>query len=225
MNLLDLIFPKRCVVCSQVGSYLCHQDREKIKAPPSFCPICLKGAIGGTTHIKCEKKLGLDGLVCLFSYSSPMKEMIHQLKYRLVRDLQTALITEIVKSNRLKQVDFSGFTLTPVPLSGTRKRWRGFNQAEILGEEIAKKFRYRFYPDVLVKIKDTRPQAKLPRAERLKGVRTAFRAGTGELVKNKNFLLFDDVWTTGATMKSAATALKRRGANKVWGLVLATSRN
>jgi ComF family protein len=223
MGLLDFIFPPRCVACGQFGTYLCLKDRKNIRPASAFCPVCLKKAIGGSTHTKCKKTWSPDGLVCLFHYATPTKEMIHELKYRFVRDIQEAFVKEIKKSQKLEEVDFKGFTLVPVPLSVKRKRWRGFNQTEVLGEKIARQLKIGFDQGVLNKIKETKPQVKLHRAQRVKQVSHVFRAKKDEIA-HRNFLVFDDVWTTGATIKSASTALKRRGAGKVWGLALATPR-
>lgn len=222
MGILDLIFPKRCVVCKKVGSYLCCEDKKKIRPAGTFCPVCLKSAVGGTTHEHCKKKLSIDGLVCLFSYSTPIKEIVHEVKYRFVKDLQSLVEQEIKKADILETIDFRSFTLVPVPLSYSRKNWRGFNQAEILGSCVARRLEIPMDMKVLKKIKETKPQARLPRNERLQQARGVFRATNS--IEGRNFIIFDDVWTTGATMKEAAAALKRKGAAKVWGLALATSR-
>jgi ComF family protein len=222
MGLLDLIFPKRCVACGKIGSYLCQQDKRKIKAAATFCPVCLKGAVGGTTHERCKSKLSLDGLVCIFSYAAPIKEIIHELKYRFVKDLLSVVEAEIKNARILQEIDFHTFTLVPIPLSVSRKNWRGFNQAEILGRVLARQLKIPIDSDTLKKIKETKPQAKLPRKERLRQARGVFRAVSN--ISGRNFIVFDDVWTTGATMKAAASALKRKGATKVWGLALASSR-
>lgn len=222
MSLLDFIFPKRCVVCGEYGTYLCKKDKTEIKWAETFCPVCLKPSISGTTHPKCKKKLSLDGLICLFDYTRPIKQLTHQLKYRFVKDLVTVIESEIKKVKVLKEIDFHSYTLLPVPLSGSRKNWRGFNQAEILGETAAKFLKIPYDSEILTKIKDTKPQAKLPRKERLTQLKGAFKART-DTVYGGYFLVFDDVWTTGATLKAAAAALKRKGAAKVWGLTLATS--
>jgi len=221
MGLLDFIFPKRCVVCGEFGSYLCREDKKKIKTAPTFCPVCLKAAIGGTTHAKCQSKLSLEGLICLFDYSTPVKEIIHELKYRFVKDLVGVLTSEIRKAEILAEVDFNSFTLLPIPLSRARENWRGFNQAKILGELIAHHLRIDLNSEILRKIKETKPQVKLPKKERFKQARGVFKATDD--IGGRNFLVFDDVWTTGATMKAAAAALKRKGAGKVWGIAFATS--
>lgn len=221
MNLLDLIFPKRCVACGKVGNYLCQQDKGKIKAAATFCPVCLKSAVGGTTHEHCKGKLSLDGLVCLFSYTTPVKEIIHELKYRFVKDLLSAVEKEIKSAKILQDIDFHTFTLVPIPLSASRKNWRGFNQAEILGNVAARRLKIPIDVELLKKIKETKPQARLLRKDRLRQARGVFKAT--EKVSGQNFIVFDDVWTTGTTMKAAAASLKRKGAVKVWGLALASS--
>jgi ComF family protein len=222
MGLLSLLFPKRCVVCRRVGSYLCQEDRDKIKLGGTFCPVCGKAAINGSTHAKCLSPYSLDGLICLFHYGTPIKELIHELKYRLVADLREVLISEIKKGKRLSEFDFSGFYFVPVPLHRQREAWRGFNQSKYLGTRLARFLKTSLASDVLTKLRDTTPQAKLSRLERLRGAKGTF-LGEKEQVKDRQFIVFDDVWTTGATLKEAALVLKRSGARKVWGLVLASS--
>ncbi|OGY27435.1 MAG: hypothetical protein A2Z42_05085 [Candidatus Woykebacteria bacterium RBG_19FT_COMBO_43_10] len=222
MGFLDLIFPKRCVVCGRFGEYLCEEDKKKIQPAKAFCPVCLRAAISGATHPKCKGKLSLDGLICLVDYKSPVKEIIAELKYRFVTDLARILEQEIRKPHFLDKYDFAGFTMVPIPLSSGKKNWRGFNQAEILARVVARRWKLPFDPEVLQKIRETKPQAKLRRDERLKQVKRTFGL-VSETVKGKKYIIFDDVWTTGATLKAAATALKRKGAATVWGMTLASS--
>jgi ComF family protein len=223
MSLLDFIFPKRCVVCGSFGSYLCEADRKRIKPAKSFCPVCLKAAIGGTTHAKCKGALSLDGLICIFDYLTPIKEVVQELKYRFVTDLAAVVKKEVKNSKFLDKHDFSGFAIVPVPLSVGRKNWRGFNQTEVLGKIIAKKLGVNFDPKILIKVKETRPQAKLTRKERVRQVRGSFGLDSNRSVQGQKFIVFDDVWTTGATLKAAAASLKRKGAAQVWGMTLASS--
>ncbi|OGY24056.1 MAG: hypothetical protein A2172_00730 [Candidatus Woykebacteria bacterium RBG_13_40_15] len=223
MGLLDLIFPKRCVVCSSLGTYLCENDRLKIKPTEQFCPVCLKAAIGGTTHPKCKTRYSLDGLVCLFQYSSPIKDLIGQLKYRFTTDLETTIIEETKKSKNLANHNFKQYFLVPIPVSSNKKRWRGFNQTEILGRKIASLLGIDFDPNILIKTKQTKPQATLPKKERLIEVTNSFDITKEAEVRSKNYLVFDDVWTTGATVREVTKVLKRKGAGNIWALILASS--
>ncbi|HEX7456152.1 MAG TPA: ComF family protein [Candidatus Nanoarchaeia archaeon] len=223
MNLLDIIFPKRCVACGRFGSYLCEEDKKKIQPAKSFCPVCLSAAIGGTVHTKCRTKLSLDGLVCIFEYITPIKEVIAELKYRFVRDLEGIVGEELRRVKLFDRYDFASFSLVPIPLSAGRKNWRGFNQTEVLGRLIAQRLKTPFDSQVLTKLKETKPQVRLPRKERIRQIAGAFGVVSHEKIGGKNFLIFDDVWTTGATMKAAASTLKRKGAKKVWGIAFASS--
>ncbi len=223
MELFDIFFPKYCVVCKKVGKYLCDKDKAKIKPAKSFCPVCTKAAITGATHAQCKTRLSLDGLVCLFDYSSPIKEIIQSLKYRFVQDLKKVLVSEVGRLNILDRIDFDAFILLPIPLSSLRQNWRGFNQTEVLGEIIAKKLKIPFEKSILLKSRETKPQATLTKKERSRQIAGVFQIKNPELVSGKNFIVFDDVWTTGATMKAAVKTLKYKKANKVWGITLANS--
>lgn len=111
--------------------------------------------------------------------------------------------------------------LVPVPLHRLRERRRGFNQAEILGKILAEAWSLPFLPDLLIRQKKTEPQYKLEGKERKDNVRGAFNLGYKLSAKSYKLLLFDDVWTTGATMRTCGNLLKRAGARFVWGLTLA----
>ena len=118
--------------------------------------------------------------------------------------------------------------LVPIPLSKNRKNWRGFNQSEILTKTLAKKFGVE-YSNSLIRIIETKTQVGLSRDERKKNVKGAFSLRSsrhpeldlGSRLRDKNFILVDDVYTSGATMQEAAKVLKRAGANSVWGMTVA----
>jgi competence protein ComFC len=222
MGLLDLLFPKKCVVCGKFGSYLCEKDKQRIKEREQFCPVCQRHSIGGTTHAKCKTKLSLDGLICLFEYNREARALIHEIKYRFVKDLREVFGSLVAKNSTVREIDLRKFILVPTPLSTERKRWRGFNQSEVLGKEIAQYLKIQLFDGYLTKIKDTTPQALLLKSERAKQMKGSFKSDKSS-VFGKNILLFDDVWTTGATMKAAGAELKRKGARRVWGLVVASS--
>lgn len=142
-----------------------------------------------------------------------------KLKYNFVSDLTDELVDLAV--NFLQEDFFQARVLVPIPLHWYRKNWRGFNQAEILGKEIALKLKIDFCPDLLLRTRSTKPQVKLKGKERKKNVRGAFKLNPKYRILDTEYLLFDDVWTTGATMKECARVLKKAGVKKVFGLTLA----
>ncbi len=250
MEILDFLFPRRCLGCGKTGGYFCSDclnlvslDRERI------CPVCERPSIGGQTHPGCLTSTTLDGLTSIFAYKGIIKKGIAKLKYRFVSDLATDLV-EVFLASCGEDKTFSAFclkehpVLVPIPLHPKREKWRGFNQSALLGKMIAENLGIDFSSDLLLRIKNTRPQIELKEKARQKNIKGAFsvnpRATQESLqsyptvcvshnqcqsrpitVMPSNVLLFDDVWTSGATLKEAARILKRAGAKIVWGLTLA----
>ncbi len=222
MNLLDLIFPKACASCGRVGAYICEECAKQIKEVEfQICPVCTKAAISGITHPKCKTKLSLDGLRSFVYYSTPVPQALYRLKYKFVKNFAVDLINKL----NLSLPDlFLDFYLTPVPLYVRRQNWRGFNQAEVMTELLAHRLKISPKSNILERKKSTKSQVGLSRRERAENVRAAFECSDKEFVRGRQFLLLDDVWTSGATLKNCATVLKRSGAFAVWGLTLARSR-
>lgn len=255
MNILNLLFPPRCVSCGRPGRYLCPKCLPKIKIiEQQVCPVCERPAIDGATHPGCRIRSSLDGLTSFFVYDGPIKKAIKKLKYKFVTDLAeelviltgaastnfsiasshddssipghstTANFNEDVAVRRHSKIVGLRPLLVPVPLHWRRLNWRGFNQSEVLGKLMSARLKTRFAPDLLIRKKYTQPQVKLKGKERKENIQDAFiinpryqklEIGYWELV------IFDDVWTTGATLKTCGQVLKEAGAKKVWGMTLA----
>lgn len=228
MSLLSLLFPGRCLECGRFGQYFCPDCKKAIKVQENqICPVCRRQAIFGQTHFRCRRKTRPEGLTSVFAYRGIIKQAIQKLKYRRLTDLVEELIgltmPELEPHLKLKFF-LSDLVLVPVPLYPLRYRRRGFNQAELLGKELAKKLNWGFEPDALRRVKFTQPQAKLKGQERQANVKDAFEFGSmssGFSLPATNFVIFDDVWTTGSTVKECVRVLKKAGAKKVWGLTLA----
>jgi len=190
--------------------------------------MCGGGALGGLTHQFCRRPFGLDGLTSIFAYKGVVTKAIKKLKYKFVKDLAEELV-ELFLSFCGEEKLFSDFcrlpnvTLVPIPLHPQRLRWRGFNQAELLGELIAKNLGIKFVPDLLLRVKNTKPQVELDKDQRQVNIHGAFKKNPNSqfAIRNSLILIFDDVWTTGATLKEAGKVLKRNGAKKAWGLTIA----
>jgi ComF family protein len=117
-----------------------------------------------------------------------------------------------IYSNMPFKIDY----LVPVPLSKERMNSRGFNQSEILAKEI--NWRYK---NLLIKTKNTIPQARSKRAQRLTNLENAFEVCSKYDIRNKNIVLIDDVCTSGSTLMECAKVLKLAGASKVIAIVWA----
>jgi competence protein ComFC len=219
----DWLFPKRCVGCDDFGSYLCSNCVNLLKAIDTpICPMCTKPFVSGKTHPKCQKPLGFDGLVAVFEHKYPTRRLISKLKYKFITDLYDDLTEILLSFTDFSSISDGAWLVVGVPLHKSRLNWRGFNQADELGKKLAQACGWEFETNVLLRTKKVKNQMELKRSDRLQNVKGIFAKGKNiNRIKNKNVLLVDDVWTTGATMRECTKVLKRNGASKVWGLVVA----
>ncbi|HSA83620.1 MAG TPA: double zinc ribbon domain-containing protein, partial [Patescibacteria group bacterium] len=83
MSFLDFLFPKYCIGCKKMGSYLCSDCFVKISfAETGFCTICQKAAVGGLTHPICKRKLTIEGVFASLVYVGVVKKLVYQFKYK-----------------------------------------------------------------------------------------------------------------------------------------------
>ena len=144
MNLLDFLFPKRCVGCGSLGRYLCNRCSGTIQYAQQICPMCEKPAIDGVTHPRCKTRYSIDGVTSFFRYDGVVKKAIKSLKYRFVSDLSSEFVVLMTRSSFFDRTNdlnskLLHATLVPIPLHPSRLRERGFNQAEVIGRIIASK--------------------------------------------------------------------------------------
>jgi competence protein ComFC len=203
---------------------MCEECAGKVRFSRPICPMCEKPSIDGFAHTKCRKKYGMDGLVSIWDYDGVVRRAIIALKYRYARDLETELISYIVTELQRKEILVpNNYCLTPIPMHWLRENSRGFNQSFELGRDVSKQMSWKFVPNLLMRTKLNTPQARLSGDERkvnIKGVFTLNPQYSSYVIHN-SFILFDDVYTTGSTLKEATKVLKRKGAEKVWGLTVA----
>jgi len=220
MHLLDFFFPKFCLGCGEFGSYMCSSCFSKIHRFPYLkCPVCDRASIDGFTHPRCKKRFGLDRLISLFPYTAVVQKAIKAIKYRYAYKVTDDLLHYVLLPELPKQLAF-----IPIPLHPSRRRLRGFNQAEIIARVLSKHFGIPVRTDILKRIRKTVPQVDMKnREDRLSNMKGVFIVNKDIIpsVQQNTTILVDDVYTTGATMQSACEALKRAGVRTVWGLTIA----
>ena len=130
--------------------------------------------------------------------------------------------------------------ITPVPLHNKRKLERGYNQAEqiirfafkqenqqeksIIQKNVNKKIKIDYYKDILVKVKNIKPQSTKSGAERKENIKDVFKIKNEDamkIIKEKNILIFDDIYTTGSTFNECKKVLLENGAKKVGAFMIA----
>ncbi len=227
MNILSLLFPRRCLGCGKLGQYFCRECKLKIQpCEGQICPVCERPAIGGVTHPRCQTRYALDGLTSFWPYQGLVKKAIKELKYRFITDLASELVSLTETTSMPPDMERGGVKnriLAPVPLHQKRQNWRGFNQAEILGKLFVGKLDAKFISDLLRRKRYTKPQVELRGDERKENIKDAFVINPKYqlLIPKIDIYVFDDVWTTGATLRTCGAVLKKAGVKWVWGLTLA----
>lgn len=144
----------------------------------------------------------------------PVRHLMHQFKYlgwRRLADRFAAVMVPLL-------VDLPGDAdLVPIPLARRRLRQRGYNQAAELARALARRTGHRVSEDRIGRWRETTTQTRLAAAERRANLAGAFAATE----RARPAVLVDDVFTTGATLLSAASALLDAGATRVGAVTFA----
>jgi len=232
-KLAELIFfPSFCQLCASLlvspqERIVCRACWDKVKAQrhpyclscgrffqgtgePHFCQDCLQSRPPFSLHRSASKyEGGLKDIILLFKY--------HNFKVLGKELAQFAFLALREEEELWQKID----ALLPVPLHPKRRKQRGFNQAQVLAEELEKIKGIQVADGVLVKVKNVPPQTSLEAEDRQKNVSGAFRVKKEDQVKGKRLLLIDDVYTTGATIRECSRVLKKAGAKEVKAFTLA----
>lgn len=203
--ILDIFFPIFCIGCQAEGKYLCNRCSDGIQVQA----------------VREDFNSGLDVLIFSSEYveKSLLAKLIHNYKYEFIEDLAEPLSAilgrTIIKHHQCSDVD----AITFVPLHPKRERWRGFNQTRKLAETVAANL--NFHCENLLQRKTfSVAQMELKKEQRAANVAGAFATIDGVKMP-ANILVIDDVATTLSTLSQCAIELKKAGAKKVTGLVLA----
>ena len=230
-GLLDTLFPPLCHICKghfpgDGDLHLCITCLDTLRFIGSpLCTVCGRPFAGGCEDHTCGHCLTdpppYSAARAAVIFAGGIQELVHRFKYqhnvRLRRPL--GLLTARSLAGFAAAVDPD--LLIPVPLHRKRLRWRGYNQAALLGEILAKEWRVPLHRDNLRRIRWTEPQTQLPAAERLKNLRGAFAVRDRGAIEGKRIMLLDDVYTTGSTVVECASTLRKAGAAAVYVVTVA----
>lgn len=233
-SLRDLFFPEVCPFCNRIiyeeEALVCSECLSKIESVSSpLCTSCGKPFMVETQEDhycgECltERRFYRKVRAVLF-YEGEVMEAIHRFKYS--SQIYHARPFGWLMYERGKEfMDFSEYDLIiPVPLHKKRLKKRGFNQAQLLAEEVSKYLNLSVEVFVLERRKETSSQVGLKKDERRRNVKNAFYVLNHEVIRKRKILLIDDVLSTTATVNECARALIRAGAEMVDVLALARGR-
>lgn len=196
-SLLDLIYRKKC--------YFCGSSRDSL----IMCQNCYD-KLEFSNNAANRIVLGCD-VFCAGVYTKELQKLIRGLKYHGKKELayyQAKFMYDYIQENEV--LKNKKFVLIPVPLHKKRISKRKYNHMELVCEEFAKLGNYKYDFDLIKRIKNTKPQYKLTRQERLENLKDAFEINKSK-VSDVNLLIMDDICTTGATFEEMIKVLKQAG--------------
>lgn len=209
--ILELIYPNVCGVCGIISK-------------DSLCPKCeieLKKYEMNRIKKHNSKHINFDESMHIFKYEGIIRKMIVEYKFQEKSYLYKTFSKIILKNKKIcgnfKKYDI----IIPVPIHKRRKIIRGYNQTELIASKIAENSNLILENGVLFKQKNIVSQSELSKINREENVKEAFVIKNKEKVKNKKVLIFDDIYTTGSTIKECSRVLKAAGTSKIGILTIA----
>ena len=225
-SLLAALFPHKCFGCGELiegTGYCCTACREKLLAltVSEACPRCGKPA---GDCICAAFPDGFDRAAAPFLYHGPVRYGIHHYKYRHKRyyaDFLSGFMAQVVK-DRFGEIAFSGIVY--VPMHWKKRNMRGFCPTKDLARGLSKRLGVPVAEHLLRHTGKGKAQMEQKTAaKRLENVRGAFEAVKGTKLDGGDYLLVDDVLTSGATAHRCACLLKGMGAGRVYVVTAATT--
>lgn len=199
LSLLDLIYRKKC--------YFCSSSKYSLK----MCPKCYDKL--SFSDIRAQRIIDGVNIFCAGSYDKVLQKLIRGLKYHNQRELAFYL-AKFMYEYWIKLEDSRDFQVVAVPLHINRMKKRKYNHMELVAEEFCKMSGLTPNFELIKRVKDTKPQYKLSRKQRLENLHEAFEVdATKDL--GKPILILDDICTTGSTFEEMIKILKKHNKNEI----------
>ena len=207
------LYPAECRVCKEflgVASmpYICAdcwQDMQFLEPP--WCDICGMPEVNGLCDECAISPPRYGKLRTIAFYHTTLQQAIHLFKFEKKRVLAQHLI-QLINAHIPSDCSVSAYDFVlPIPIHKKRLRERGFNQAALLADGIAKAEGVPVLTDALVRKRHTVAQSSLDSAARQQNIIGAFEVRAPDVIRDKRLLIIDDVFTTGATIREAVSEL------------------
>lgn len=159
----------------------------------------------------------------LWIYDSIMKESMAAFKYKGRKEYAAYYVDELISYLGDEIQCINPDVIIPIPIHPSRRRDRGYNQTELLAEELGKRMHIMVRSDILIRTVKTRPQKELSNVERMKNLERAFSiqkdCGSPAIPYHK-VLLIDDIYTTGSTIEACTKVLLAAGVGEIYFVTL-----
>ena len=226
--ILDLVYPPVCGICGKFNQdFLCKKCQKMLEAEAKF---------------KIDKvdnqKYFFESHLYIFKYEGIIRKLILNYKFNEKSYLYKTFVNFLLKNEKFFEILKSYDTIIPVPVSSKRMNERGYNQSELLANDIVKqiieissnhmlngilitqkdniqKLKCECVTDCLIKNKNIIEQSKLNKEQRQKNIQGVYILKNKEKLINKKILLIDDIYTTGSTANECCKILQEAKQKKI----------
>jgi len=210
--ILEMLYPKHCIICGEIldygtKEYTCIICREKAEYVQGIDYASAAKAIYG-------KDVYFDDCRCVFYYEY-VKKAIEHFKFKKYKRDCVPLAGFMNEYGRENDVFENIDIIIPVPIHKERLKQRGFNHSYEIAKIIGEKNNIPVEENVLIRVRNTKPQYELSAEERKDNIKDAFKVVNAEAVAGKRIMLIDDVFTTGGTVNECSKVLKEAGAEHI----------
>ena len=217
-NILDFIYPPVCGICGKLGQdYLCKKCQKILESQAKF-------AIDKNQ----DYNQNFNKHLYIFKYEGIIRKIVLDYKFNEKSYLYLTFVNFLLKNEKFFKILKSYDTIVPVPISVKRQKERGYNQSELIGNEIVKNLlekekslKIECITSCLIKQKNIVEQSKLNKEQRQKNIQGVYKLKNKEKLVNKKILLIDDIYTTGATAQECIKELKKANVKKIGVMTLA----
>ena len=211
----DLLCPHYCRGCGRLGEVLCSRCKKNLKLAQNFCPKCHNVA-----NERCaDCKIPFEKFYMCNWKDSLLGDLAKSYKYQSIRALTPVFVELLEQLPFLKKE--KNLILVPLPTTNLHIRERSLDHTYKIAHKLAK--RNHLKCQKIISRKNNSVQVGKAAKERWQQAKESYEI-IGKLDKNATYVLFDDVWTTGASMCEAAKLMRKCGAKRIIGLVLVVSR-
>jgi len=228
-RILRVLLPPRCLLCGAAGAAgldLCAACRAELARNQPCCPRCaLPLATPAPACGACLRAAPpFAAAWAPLRYQHPLDLL--ETRFKFHADLAAGqVLAALLVAAAQRDAPARPALIVPVPLHTARLRQRGYNQALELARPLARALGLPLRSDLLLRPRATPPQTGLDAAARRRNLREAFALAPAARLP-AHVVVFDDVMTTGATLREAARCLRRAGVQRVdvWALARAPLR-
>ncbi|MDO5557813.1 MAG: ComF family protein [Clostridia bacterium] len=198
-----MIFPTKCAVCGRIAEkHICAK-----------CNLNLKKLYRGKTE-KIQNRY-YEEIFYLYEYRGNIKRIMLDFKFK-DKGYLGDFFFELIKTNKKLYDFFEKYDIViPVPVHYYRKIKRGYNQSELIIRDIERICNLKLEKNILVRLKNLKQQSKLSRVDRQKNIKNVYTIKNIDKIKDKNIIIFDDIYTTGSTVNECSRILKQNGAKSI----------